>query len=237
MSVPRSQRSGASLCSTGDALAADLASALTALGMGASAELQRNLLRYLELLSKWNRVYNLSAIRDPASMLTHHLLDSLAVMPVLIQASAPGTVRLMDVGTGAGLPGIPLALAWPELMVHLVEPVGKKAAFLRQCALELDLAERVTVHGEGVARVAPLAPQHIICRAFASLHDFVTAIDLQVTGTTRVWAMKGRYPSDELAQLPAPWRMVGAHSIVVPGLGAQRHLIELSRTSCQPAEQ
>jgi 16S rRNA (guanine527-N7)-methyltransferase len=205
--------------------------------MGESAALQQGLLRYLELLSKWNRIYNLSAIRDPASMLTHHLLDSLAVMPVLVRATAPGAVRLMDVGSGAGLPGIPLALAWPELVVDLVEPVGKKAAFLRQCALELGLAERLTVHGEGVARVAPLAPEHIVCRAFASLRDFVIAIELQATVQTRVWAMKGRYPDKELAALPAPWRMVGAHSIVVPGLNAQRHLIELSRTTCQPAEQ
>ena len=170
-------------------------------------------------------------------MLTHHLLDSLSVMPFLLGATARGTVRLMDVGSGAGLPGIPLALAWPDWVVHLVEPVGKKAAFLRQCAIELGLTERLTVHAEAVARVIPLAPQHIICRAFASLHDYVTAIDAQATTESRVWAMKGRYPDEELAALPAPWRMVGAHSIVVPGLDAQRHLIELSRTPRQPPEQ
>jgi 16S rRNA (guanine527-N7)-methyltransferase len=183
-------------------------------------------------------VYNLSAIREPALMLTHHLLDSLAVMPRLKAAtvSTQEPIRLVDVGSGAGLPGIPLALAWPQLTVHLVEPVGKKAAFLRQCAVELSLPDRVTVHAEAIAEVKALEPHHVICRAFASLGDFVAGVDRQIARTTRVWAMKGRYPEDEVAALAPPWRIVGCHEIRVPGLDAQRHLIELSRHPIQTVE-
>ncbi len=219
-------------------LAAALTAALDTLGIDRVDGLEPALWRYLKLLNKWNGVYNLSAIRDPESMLTHHLLDSLAVLPILMASSGEGRqpIRLLDVGSGAGLPGIPLALAWPGLVVHLVEPVGKKAAFLRQCVVELSLADRISVHGEAIALVQALAPHHIICRAFASLSDFVAGIDRQIVSATRVWAMKGRYPEDEVASLPESWRVIASQSIRVPGLDAQRHLVELSRQSSLSVE-
>lgn len=220
------------------ALADTLRAAVGVIGIDIRSGLESDLLCYLKLLYKWNGVYNLSAIRDPESMLTHHLLDSLAILPTLMAAGGQGSepLRLVDVGSGAGLPGIPLALAWPGLVVHLVEPVGKKAAFLRQCAVELSLSGRLFVHAEAITFVQDLRPHHIICRAFASLTEFVAGIDRQMTSVTRIWAMKGRYPHDEVAALPAPWRVIAAHPISVPGLDAQRHLIELSRNPLQSVE-
>jgi 16S rRNA (guanine527-N7)-methyltransferase len=218
-----------------------LAEGLDQLGVDLQASTQEALLRYLSLLARWNRVYNLSAIREPGQMLTHHLLDSLAVLPLLkasVKADRDHAPSLIDVGAGAGLPGLPLALAWPSLRVVLAEPVGKKAAFLRQCVAELGLSHRVKVHGDRIEALAtPVPPaDQIICRAFASLADFIRAIDHLVTPRTQVWAMKGRRPTEELDRLPASWRLADLHTIEVPRLGAQRHLLRLEPATDHPGE-
>jgi 16S rRNA (guanine527-N7)-methyltransferase len=216
-----------------------LATGLTSLQIDCGRDSIVRLTQYLALLARWNRVYNLSAIREPDRMLSHHLLDSLSVLPHLQRAgdqSGNARMRVLDVGSGAGFPGIPLALVWPELEVRLVEPVGKKAAFLRQCAAELGLQDRLVVHAQPVEHLAPCSPDHIICRAFASLPEFVAAIARQRAPFTRIWAMKGRTPQAEIAALPAPWRVAGLHALVVPGLHAERHLLELTTAELNAPE-
>lgn len=217
-----------------------LSAGLTELGLSLADATQASLLDYLGLLAKWNAVYNLTAIRDPRAMLVHHLLDSLAIVTPLARRLGPSPC-IVDVGSGGGLPGIVLAIVWPDARVHLVEPVGKKAAFLRQCALELGLA-KLSVHATHVEKLAPAAidrhppapaaaswPDLILCRAFASLADFVTRIDALVGPTTIVAAMKGVHPEAELAELPRRWQLAASERLQVPFLDAERHLLVLRR--------
>jgi 16S rRNA (guanine527-N7)-methyltransferase len=177
---------------------------------------RKRLLDYVALLMKWNRTYNLTAIRDPVAMVLHHLLDSLAVLPHLPLRSALG--RIADAGSGAGLPGIPLALARPQWHVVLAESSQKKAAFLRQAAIELKLPN-VEVH-EG--RVEVWRPEQlfdvVISRAFAALHDFVAACRHLVAPGGVLAAMKGVAPAD----LTAACTLI---PLRVPLLDAQRHLV------------
>lgn len=191
------------------------------LPQGAAAKLST----YLALLAKWNKVYNLTAIRDAGEMVTHHLLDSLAVLPVL-QKSAPAGRRfsLADIGSGAGLPGLALAIARPDWQVTSVETVEKKAAFQRQVKIELKL-DNVSIH---CGRVEELQGRFdaVIARAFASLADFATLAG-QLSDT--LWAMKGAYPADEIAVLPPGWRVLARHELKVPGLNAERCLLQLGR--------
>ena len=220
-------------------LAERLAEGCRSLNLDVGFDERERLLAYLELLQRWNRVYNLTAIRDPSDMLAQHLLDSLAVLRPLEEAAgrataprvAPGPC-LLDVGSGAGLPGLALALAWPMLEADLVEPVGKKAAFLRQSVAELGLAQRVRVH-EGRIQEArlPRAPDLAICRAFASLNDFTGLIEPFLTPETVVFAMKGQRQEieAEAAALAPGWRIADITALVVPGLGATRHLVELAQ--------
>jgi len=197
------------------------------------------LLAYLELLQRWNRVYNLTAIRDPQQMLTQHVLDCLAVVHPL-QAASRGfeaseharAPALLDVGSGAGLPGLVLAMAWPELEADLVEPVGKKAAFLRQTVAELGLVARVRVHSCRIQETRlGRAPDLAVCRAFASLTDFVSLIEPLVSVTTAVFAMKGQRPEieAEAATLPHGWQVAEIAELSVPGLDAARHLVRLTQ--------
>lgn len=210
--------------------------AMTRLLVNALAEMKldlreddsERLLAYLDLMIRWNRVYNLTAIREPERMLIQHLFDSLAIVPELDARLASRAPLVVDVGSGAGLPGLPLALCWPRATVHLVEPVGKKAAFLRQAAGEL-APGRVRVHA---ARVQTLAgqigePDLIICRAFASLAEFVQAIAPLVAPSTLVAAMKGQRPDAEIAQLPTGWSVSTLLPLKVPQLQAERHLVLL----------
>ncbi|WAC74063.1 16S rRNA (guanine(527)-N(7))-methyltransferase RsmG [Roseateles sp. SL47] len=185
------------------------------------------LLAYLALLSKWNKVYNLTAVRDPAAMLTQHLIDSLSLLPALQRHAAGRPLRLMDVGSGGGLPGVVIAIVDPSIDVTCVDAVGKKAFFIAQVAAELGLPN---LHGEH-ARVEQLkAPPFdvITSRAFASLADFTdwSAMHLKPEG---VWAaMKGQHPAEELAELQqrAPNREVfHVEQLAVPGLDAQRCLL------------
>ncbi len=203
----------------------------------ADAQINR-LLAYLALIEKWTKVYNLTAVRDPAEMLTHHLLDSLAVvLPLRRQlaqlALAAGAdvgqpLRLLDVGSGAGLPGVVLAICCPDLQVDCVDTVGKKAAFIQQVALALKLPNLRGVH----ARVEQLTDKYqvISSRAFASLLDF-TNWSRQALAEQGVWmAMKGKQPTDEVSALPADVQVFHVEQLTVPGLGAQRCLLWLRLT-------
>ncbi len=223
------------------ALSQRLRAGLAALGLDDSPV--ERLLDYLALLVKWNGVYNLTAVRDPARMLTQHLLDSLSIvaplaerMPAHIGAT---TGRVVDVGSGAGLPGIVLAIVWPRAEVLLVEPVGKKAAFLRHCRGELALTNldvaATRVEALGDAQRQPV-PDLIVCRAFASLADYVTAVDRLAGPDTLVAAMKGAVPADEIAALPAPWTVDSVQPLHVPELAATRHLLVLKRSRHDPTD-
>ncbi len=192
-------------------------------------DLQINrLLDYHELIQKWNKVYNLTAVRSPAEMLTHHLLDSLAIIAPLRSVLAPHSPsRMLDVGSGAGLPGVVVAICCPDVGVDCVDAVAKKAAFIRQVSLSLGLPNLRGLH----ARVENLTEKyHVICsRAFASLSDFAvwSSVALEDGG---VWlAMKGRYPSDEVAALPAGVSVFHVEQLLVPGLGAERCIVWMKR--------
>ena len=199
---------------------------LEALGLDLAPEQRRQLLAYLGLIAKWNKVYNLTAVRDPADMLTHHLLDSLSALgPLQRHLSAQGLqhASLLDVGSGAGLPGIVFAIGCPGLQVSCVDTVSKKVAFIQQAAGELGLKNLRGVH----ARVESLAgPFDVVCsRAFASLLDF-TAWSRQALAPGGVWlAMKGKHPADELAALPAQVQVFHVEPLSVPGLQAERCMV------------
>ena len=183
-------------------------------------------MRYLDLLQKWNRVHNLTAVRDPAAMLTHHALDSLAVVPPLQRYLAGRTARVLDVGSGGGLPGVVLAICLPQVQVTCVDTVAKKAAFIQQVAVSLRLPNLRGVH----ARVESLAgPFDVITsRAFASLVDFVNW-SRQALAPQGVWmAMKGKHPAPELAELTAAVPDVNVFHVEplqVPGLDAERCMV------------
>lgn len=196
-----------------------LAAGLAQLGIDLTAEARDKLTAYLDLLLKWNRTYNLTALRDPEQGLTHHLLDSLAILPWV------GPEPLLDVGSGGGLPGIPLAIARPELSVTMVDTVQKKVSFLQQAAIELGLSNVQAVH----ARVENLPGSYaqISSRAFAELKDFVGLTRQLLAPGGRWLAMKGQRPDGEIAALPAGVRVASIETLAVPGLDAERHLIIL----------
>ena len=181
----------------------------------------RQLLDYLKLIAKWTKVYNLTAVRDPAEMMTHHLLDSLAIIAPLRQRVAQG--QLLDVGSGAGLPGVVIAICCPAIHVTCVDTVAKKATFIKQVALELRLPNLAGLH----ARVETIdSAFNVICsRAFASLPDF-TQWSARALAPNGVWmAMKGKHPTDELAALPATVDVFHVEQLRVPGLDAERCVV------------
>ena len=192
------------------------------LGLELSATQVDQLLAYLALLQKWNKVYNLTAVRDPAQMLSHHLVDSLSALPPLLRHGAPS--RLMDVGAGGGLPGVVIAICCPVTDVTCVDAVAKKATFIQQVAAELKLSNLHGVH----SRVEQLTAEPfgvITSRAFASLADF-TALTRQHLAPGAVWmAMKGQQPTDEIAALPADVEVFHVEPLAVPGLDAQRCIV------------
>ncbi|WP_457417786.1 16S rRNA (guanine(527)-N(7))-methyltransferase RsmG [Roseateles sp. P5_E7] len=199
-----------------------LASATRELGLDLNDAQLDQLLAYLALLQKWNKVYNLTAVRDPAQMLSHHLVDSLSVIAPLLRHGAPD--RLMDVGAGGGLPGVVIAICCPGTDVSCVDAVAKKATFIQQVAAELKLPNLHGVH----SRVEQLSTEPfgvITSRAFASLVDF-TSLTRQHLGQGAVWmAMKGQHPADEIAALPADVDVFHVEQLAVPGLDAQRCII------------
>lgn len=196
-----------------------LSSGLAELGLALSPATQAQLLAFRDLLLKWNKTYNLTALRDPQQALSHHLLDSLAILPHV----GPGP--LLDVGSGGGLPGIPLAIARPELAVRMVDTVQKKATFLQQAAIQLGL-KNVTVNH---ARVEELPGQYaqISSRAFAELGLFVELTRHLLAPGGRWLAMKGVRPDAEISALPADIVVESIIPLSVPGLDAERHLIIL----------
>ena len=213
------------------ALRDDLHRGLIALGLDADA-LAPPLLAYLALLDRWNRTYNLTAIRDPGEMVTRHLLDSLAMHP-FVGALGDGD-RLADLGTGPGLPGIPLAIAKPQLQVTLVESNGKKARFLREAVRTLGLAnarvaesraEALDVH----AHNSGCAYDAITARALDSLSGIIKVGGHLLKPGGKLLAMKGIRPEEEIAALPAGWTVAAVHALVVPGLVGERHLVVVSR--------
>jgi 16S rRNA (guanine527-N7)-methyltransferase len=210
-------------------LEASLREGADALALSLADHQFSQLLAYLDLIRKWNEVYNLTAVRDPAEMLTHHLLDSLAVIEPLRRQLEGRAARLLDVGSGAGLPGVVLAICLPGLSVECVDAVAKKAAFVQQTAVQLKLANLRGVH----SRVERLAgPYEVISsRAFSSLGDFVT-LSRQALGEGGTWlAMKGKLPADEIAALPTGAEVFHVEQLAVPGLKAERCIVWMRKTA------
>jgi 16S rRNA (guanine527-N7)-methyltransferase len=194
-----------------------------ALGVPLTGGQLAQLLDFVDLIGKWNKVYNLTAVRDPAEMINQHLLDSLAVIQPLRRHTGGREVRLLDVGSGAGLPGVVIAICCPEVQVDCVDAVAKKAAFIQQVAVALKLANLRSLH----SRVERLTGPYdvIVSRAFASLADFVnwSAGALAPGG---VWlAMKGRHPDQEIAELPPAAQMFHVEQLRVPGVDAERCIV------------
>ncbi|QID16341.1 16S rRNA (guanine(527)-N(7))-methyltransferase RsmG [Nitrogeniibacter mangrovi] len=204
--------------------AARLERGLTAMGIDLPEAAHEKLVAFAALLAKWNRVYNLTAIRDADQILTHHLLDSLVVLPFLSEVNT-----LADIGSGGGLPGIPLAIARPDLQVTSIETVNKKASFQQQARIELKLENFHAL----CARVEDVQPAQrfdgIISRAFAELADFVRLSAHLLRPGGRLYAMKGVYPHEEIARLPDGFVLAEAHTLAVPDLDAHRHLIIIER--------
>ncbi len=207
-------------------LAQDLARGQAALGLSLPPEVQKALLDYLALLQRWNRAYNLTAVKDPRAMVHRHLLDSLSVLPYLDEAP-PGP--LADVGSGAGLPGLPLALARPNRDVLLVDSVGKKVRFLRQAVRELGLGERVRVVQGRVEALTDESGRYAVvtARAFAPLGRIVRLAGHLLRADGRILAMKGRVEEAELAEVPTGWRVRQVAPLRVPGTEGARHLVVL----------
>ena len=200
---------------------AQLAAGITALGLTLPDGAEAKLLAYLALLEKWNRVYNLTAVRDAERMVSHHLLDSLAAVPYFQGAA------MLDVGSGCGLPGIPLAIARPDMQVTLIDSIAKKTAFLLQVKAELGLANLNVV----TSRVEDYQPETrfdvVTSRAFSDLKEFVSLTRHLLKPAGRWLAMKGLMPHEEIASLPGWARVSANHALAVPGVEASRHLIVL----------
>lgn len=208
-------------------LAQRLSQGAAELGIELDADVRARLLVYLDLMIQWNRVYNLTAVREPSEMLGHHLLDSLAVLKPLRRYTGGEPVRLLDVGSGGGLPGVVLAIAAPEIDVVCVDAVAKKAAFIQQVSTRLDLPNLRGLH----ARVESVREPFdvITSRAFASLAQFA-AWSESALAPGGVWmAMKGRRPDDEMAELPAGVQVFHVEPLDVPGLDAERCLVWMRR--------
>ena len=208
--------------------ATQLADGIAALGLALPQETVDRLLAFGELLLKWNKVYNLTAIRNPQELITHHLLDSLAVLPYLETLN-----RLADIGSGGGLPGVVLAIVRPGLIVSSIETVGKKASFQQQAKIELGLGN-FSVVNKRVEQVQAEAlpggaPEGVISRAFSSMADFVALSGHLAAEGGALYAMKGVHPRDEIAALPAGWAVTETHALNVPGLDAERHLLIIRR--------
>ena len=193
------------------------------------------LMSFMDLLQKWNKVYNLTSVRDPQEMLTHHLLDSLAAVPALLRHVSRLPVQegkrlpLLDVGSGGGLPGVVFAICCPQIDVNCVDTVGKKAAFIQQVAAALRLPNLRGIHD----RVENLKTRYpvISCRAFASLVDFTTWSRKALADDGIWFAMKGKHPDEEIAALPADVKVFHVEPLQVPGLDAERCVIWLKLAS------
>ena len=196
------------------------------LGVELSEQQHEQLLAYLALLIKWNKAYNLTAVRNPDEMVSRHLLDSLSVVPFVAEAGD----NWLDVGSGGGMPGIPLAILFPQRQFTLLDSNGKKTRFLTQVKLELKLANLQVIHSR-VEEFQPEQPFSGICsRAFSALEDFSNWTRHLGDVNTQWLAMKGVHPDDELQALPADFRLTATHVLKVPGCQGQRHLLILRRS-------
>ncbi|KAF0812463.1 Ribosomal RNA small subunit methyltransferase G [Andreprevotia sp. IGB-42] len=207
-------------------LAQTLADGLKIFGLALSDAQQQLLLAYVELLAKWNKTYSLTAIREPERMVPHHLLDSLAPLG---HFKAGHGARILDVGSGFGTPGIPLAIARPDWQLVLLDSNHKKTTFLRQAIVDLKLAN-VTVVTERVEAYRPEAPFNVITsRAFSDLAEFVKLTRHLLADDGEWAALKGVYPHEEIALLPADVKPAGVDTLAVPGIDAERHLVHVVR--------
>lgn len=219
---------------TDSILSTKLVEGLSALGLDLSVSARQDLLAYVELIERWNRTYNLTAIREPGDMVVHHLLDSLAVLTLRekfgsTSPTSHGPVfTVADVGSGAGLPGIPWAIAEPAWQVTSIEAVAKKAAFQRQVKIELGLSN-IEILSQRVERVIGRSFDLIVSRAFASLEDFVRLAGHLINEGGGLCAMKGVRPDQEIEHLPNGWWVDGTYELHVPGLNAQRHVLILRK--------
>jgi len=191
--------------------------------MGLDAAFAEPLLAYLALLARWNRTYNLTAIRDPREMVVRHLLDSLAMRPYIERGT------LADLGTGPGLPGIPLAITRPQLEVTLVESNGKKARFMREAVRQLGLGNARVAESRAEALDEPGAYEHLTARAMDTLAGIIEVGGHLLRPGGTLLAMKGVHPHEEIAALPAGWSVRDVHRLAVPGLDGERHLVVVGR--------
>ena len=202
-----------------------LGDGLATMGLSLTGDQQEKLLAFLGLLNKWNRAYNLTAVRDETEMVSRQLLDSLSILPWVT------TQHLLDVGAGGGLPGIPLAIALPDKRFTLLDSNGKKTRFLNQCVLELGLDNVEVIHGraEDCRPEEPFA--QISSRAFTALENLVNWCGDLLANGGEFLAMKGQFPDDEVSALPAGWEVKSSHSLDVPGADGERHLLVVARAA------
>lgn len=206
-------------------LKAELALGLRTLGITTTSEVRRKLLAYLALIEKWNRVYNLTSVREPASMLTHHVLDSVAIAPHVHGRT------ILDVGSGAGLPGIPIALVLPQTQVTLLDSNQKKSTFQQQAVIELGLNNVEVVNARVESWDTRRVFDTILSRAYAEIADFVAAAARLCAPGGMLAAMKGAYPSEELERIPAGYVIAQVIPLTIPGLAAARHLVLMKRVA------
>src|SRR5690606_633381 len=196
----------------------------TQLGVTLSGEQASKMIRLLDELDVWNQRMNLTAIRERSQQITKHLLDSLAVQPYVRGE------RIADVGTGAGFPGLPLAIANPAAQFTLIDSTAKKLKFVEHAAATLELSNVVTVHTRAEAYRPRERFDRVLSRAVGPVHRFIAWAGHLCVGGGRLLAMKGRHPAEELASLPSGWKVAAVHRLSVPGLDEERHLVELCRS-------
>ena len=205
-----------------------LSDGLGAMGLELSTGQQEQLLALLALLNKWNRAYNLTAVREPRQMVPRQLLDSLSLLPYL------GADRILDVGAGGGLPGIPLAIARPDIAFTLLDSNSKKTRFLTQCKLELKLGNVAVIHGRAEDCEPDQPFTQITSRAFTALPNLVEWCGELLADEGQFLAMKGQFPDDEVSGLPSDWQVDAGHRLDYPGCDGERHLLMIKRVSPRP---
>ncbi|MBP6095867.1 MAG: 16S rRNA (guanine(527)-N(7))-methyltransferase RsmG [Methyloversatilis sp.] len=208
----------------------ELDAGLAALDLSLSGAARTRLLRYIALMTKWNAVYNLTAIREESRMLTHHLLDALSIERFIPEGST-----LADIGSGGGVPGMPLAIARPDLDVLSIEPNSKKASFQQQVRIDLGLENFDVQTARAEAVQLDPGRDFIVSRAFGDLADFIKVAGHLLKPNGRMLAMKGVYPDEEVRAIPAGWKLVRAEELQVPGVEGARHLLWLARDSAATA--